>query len=156
VLPHHLKTDEIARMAAATPLKLIAFAHLGCSFIETTCTLLHQAGEKLNFGIPCRARWTLPATGQKIPITHMAEDCSICRLPMLVKAGVQSLKIIGRELNPQFIASLTKTYVNALDEFEKGKTVDDVMRNVKSQQPYWSKSYCEPKRCKYMYTLYYV
>ncbi|WP_167959146.1 peptidase U32 family protein [Anaerosporobacter faecicola] len=152
VLPHPFSLAEIKELAQNTTLKVEIFGHFGCSFLEGTCGLLHLNNEHLQTGIPCRAKYRVRKTGEVINILDVNEDCSLCNLDKIMETGVDSIKTIGRDLDPLFMASITAAYSLAIELFLQGKSKEEVLGQIKEELDfgYWEDVFCNGNRCKYI------
>lgn len=155
VLPHHLRLDEIRNIKNNTNLGIEIFGHFGCSFIESTCSMYHYANEKINIGIPCRAKFRLK-NGQLSNILDAGEDCSICALPKLIKLDISSIKIIGRELDYNFTSAITYVYHTAISKLEAGIPISEILNEILAKYDFWKENFCNFNRCKYLNTRYYI
>lgn len=110
ILPRHLTLAEIE--ASLVPgLEFEAFLlNDGCVFEEGLCATTHAAGAFcLNDGEDTRGvsertlenyefwKWTLNHCGCKTNRGYPVGPCGLCALPRLLKAGMSSLKVVGRE-----------------------------------------------------------
>jgi len=157
-LPHHLTFDEIKSIKEVTGLDVEIFAHFGCSFIESTCSLYHHANEEINFGLPCRGIYYLDKTDESTTILDTGEDCALCALPEIIDAGVTSIKIVGREMDYKLTSTITFIYNYALSSLERGEKMDNIMSHIKERFDFdfWEKGFCDTERCKYINTEYYI
>jgi collagenase-like PrtC family protease len=157
-LPHHFSIEEIKEFVKNTNMKIEVFGHFGCSFIESTCSLYHHASETIDFGIPCRAKYRLSGTDETMNILDMGEDCSLCKLPEIIEAGVSSIKMIGRELDYKLSSTITYVYRYAIDEIQKGKNIEQVLKDLEAKIDFsfWKSHFCESQRCKFRDNHYYI
>lgn len=158
VLPHHMKFEEIAKIRERTNIEIEIFGHFGCSFIESTCSMYHHASEDINLGIPCRGCYNICGSDKELNILDTGEDCSLCSLPQIMESGVDSIKIIGRELDYKFTSSITFIYNYVMSRIEAGKKIHCILEEVKSKYDFdfWEKNFCKSNRCKYLNTKYYI
>lgn len=154
-LPCHVTLSEVKEFARLKHPKIEVFGCFGCSFLDGLCSLIHSAGEEINLGIPCRAKYRVNApsgTVENLPFLDTGQDCSICKLDELLECGIYSLKIIGRDMNPNFISIITKIYRQSIDAIKKGSTIEEVKKDVISRVPWWHPIFCQAKRCKFINT----
>jgi putative protease len=110
IFPRHITLDEIE--ASLVPgLEFEAFLlNDGCVFEEGLCATTHTAGVFcLNDGEKSQGisdetlegyefwKWTLNHCGCKTNRGYPVGPCGLCALPRLLRAGVNSLKVVGRE-----------------------------------------------------------
>jgi putative protease len=111
---------------APAPLPLEVFVHgaLCVAYSGQCLTSESLGGRSANRGEcaqACRLPYELIADGQKVPLGDRRyllspQDLSGLEvLPELVRVGVASLKIEGRLKSPEYVASITRVYREALD-----------------------------------------
>lgn len=153
VCAREMSLADIAAMRADTPPDLVleAFVHgAQCMAISGRCLISsYMAGRSGNMGHctqPCRWNYTLEEEkrpGQYFPVEESdhgtlimnAKDlCMIEHLDALRDAGVQSLKIEGRNKKAFYVASVVGAYRRALD----GAPIDEVLPELLdvSHRPY--------------------
>jgi putative protease len=131
-LARELSLAEIIEIRRAVSLKLEVFVHGAlCISYSGRCSLsLYMTGRDANHGNcahPCRYRYALQEEkrpGQYFPVeedSHGAyifnskDLCLLNRLPELMAAGVDSLKIEGRMKSIYYVGAITRLYRAALD-----------------------------------------
>ncbi|MDS1030033.1 U32 family peptidase [Bacillota bacterium LX-D] len=141
VLARELSLAEISEIHARVPITLEAFVHGAmCMAYSGRCMLSSFLAERsANRGEcthPCR--WKYHLVEEKRPGEYMSieEDehgsyilnskdlCMIEHLPLLIKAGVSSLKIEGRMKSIHYVATVVKAYRQAIDAYYKGFPFD--------------------------------
>jgi putative protease len=116
-----------AQAGAAAPLPLEVFVHgaLCVAFSGQCLTSESLGGRSANRGEcaqACRLPYDLVSDGQPVDLGDRRyllspQDLSgLDVLPELVRAGVVSLKIEGRLKSPEYVASITRVYRQALDK----------------------------------------
>ena len=111
---------------AQTPLPLEVFVHgaLCVAYSGQCLTSESLGGRSANRGEcaqACRLPYELIADGQKVDLGDRKyllspqDLAGLDVLPELVRAGVASLKIEGRLKSPEYVASITRVYRQALD-----------------------------------------
>ena len=116
-----------AQSAAAVPLPLEVFVHGALCVAYSGQCLTSEAlgGRSANRGEcaqACRMPYDLISDGKQVPLGDRRyllspQDLSGLEvLPDLVRAGVASLKIEGRLKSPEYVASITRVYRQALDQ----------------------------------------
>lgn len=157
-LPHHFTLDEIKDIVNGTDIKIEIFAHFGCSFIESTCSLYHHASENIDFGIPCRGCYKIESNNEEKNILDMGEDCSVCQMKEIIDSGVSSVKIIGRELDYKLASTITYVYRFVIDHLYNGEKIEDILNELKRtiDFSFWERNFCKTNRCKYKNTEYYI
>lgn len=135
-LARELSLDEIREIRAATPAELELFTHGAlCISYSGRCLLsLYLTGRDANQGDcahPCRYRYRLEEEkrpGQFFPVeedsrgTYIfnAKDlCLLQRLPELIAAGADSLKLEGRMKSVYYVGAIVRLYRAALDYWQE-------------------------------------
>jgi putative protease len=83
----------------------------------------------------CRMPYDLISDGQQVPLGDKRyllspqDLAGLEILPELVRAGVASLKIEGRLKSPEYVASITKVYRQALDKLALNRRETETRRN---------------------------
>lgn len=154
VLAHHIRMPELKKITQYKQMEYEVFMHLGCSNINGRCYLVHGAGENINVGIPCRSLWRIKSSQglQQGRILDSAKDCGICAIPLLHEANIRYLKLLGRCLPSHFSAMFTKIYVNAVKEFEEGKSAHEMRESLLGKYKWWEEKFCKMGRCKFLET----
>jgi len=122
-----LSADETARENARPAMPLEVFVHgaLCVAYSGQCLTSESLGGRSANRGEcaqACRMPYDLISDGQQVPLGDKRyllspQDLSGLEvLPELVRAGVASLKIEGRLKSPEYVASITRIYRQALDQ----------------------------------------
>lgn len=138
VLARELSLEEIKEIRAKLPesCELEAFVHGSmCMSYSGRCLISnYMTGRDSNRGAcaqPCRYKYYLmeeKRPGQYFPvfedergtyIMNSKDLCMIEHIPELIAAGVNSLKIEGRMKSPYYVATVVKSYRQALDAYLK-------------------------------------
>ena len=150
VLPFKITIDEI-RQLNGLGVALEVFGQFGCSNINGTCHLIHNADEAIRLGLPCRANYRVSADGRLHNILDAGTDCSLCSIGELMESGVTALKIVGRCMNPEMIRTIIQTYRSAIDMVIGGAVPGEIKAWVLEEIPFWM-MLCDQNRCKYLKT----
>ena len=159
ILPSHVTQSEIEAICAIPDLEVEVFGFWCCSNAESGCMLWHAVGEKMNFGLFCRNLYDVDngtEVRESYPFLDAGQDCSLCSLTDLGAAGVDSLKIFGREMDPNWLASCVKIMRSYLDDIvDKAMQPADARARLLRRVP-WYKDFCHEDngfpafyRCKY-------
>ncbi|NLL70486.1 MAG: U32 family peptidase, partial [Epulopiscium sp.] len=159
VVARELSLEEIKEIKQKAPekLELEAFVHGAmCISYSGRCLLSnYMAGRDANLGActhPCRWKYHLveeTRPGEYMPVTEDEQGtyifnskdlCMIEYIPELIQAGIQSLKIEGRMKTSLYVATVVKTYREAIDDF-----FQDSLQYEK-KKPYYVN---ELKKCNY-------
>ncbi|MBL9168086.1 MAG: U32 family peptidase [Verrucomicrobiales bacterium] len=126
VLARECSIAEIQRIHQANPLPIEVFVHgaLCVAYSGQCLTSESLGGRSANRGEcaqACRLPYDLISDGRQVPLGDRRyllspQDLSGLEvLPELVQAGISSLKIEGRLKSPDYVASITRVYRQALD-----------------------------------------
>jgi putative protease len=110
ILPRHLTLSEIEEtLVPGVEFEVFLLNH-GCVFEEGLCATTHAAGAFcLQDGVDTRDissetrenyefwKWTLNHCGCKTSRGYPVGPCGLCALPRLLRAGITSFKVVGRE-----------------------------------------------------------
>ena len=118
---------QTAQAGSAPPLPLEVFVHgaLCVAYSGQCLTSESLGGRSANRGEcaqACRLPYDLISDGQKVDLGDRRyllspqDLAGLDVLPDLVRAGVASLKIEGRLKSPEYVASITRVYRQALDQ----------------------------------------
>ncbi|MFZ4855936.1 MAG: peptidase U32 family protein [Desulfuromonadaceae bacterium] len=118
VLARELAVDEIAAIAAASPVEIECFVHGAlCFSISGQCffssLLGGHSGNRGRCAQPCRRLYN--HRGKEGHYFSTSDLSAIDMIPDLVKAGVKSLKIEGRMKSAEYVASVVEAYRTVLD-----------------------------------------
>ncbi|MCG8614572.1 MAG: U32 family peptidase [Desulfobacterales bacterium] len=133
-LARELSLDEISEIAARTDIETETFIHGAmCVSYSGRCLLSTVLSKRdSNRGLcshPCRWKYAVVEEVRPNEFHPLAEDdrgtyifnskdmCMIDHIPALICAGIDSLKIEGRMKGVNYLASVVKTYRNAIDSY---------------------------------------
>lgn len=131
VVPRELSVQEIRRFAEGTELELEVFIHgaLCVSWSGQCLTSEAWGGRSANRGQcsqSCRMPYHLVVDGQRRDLGEVKyllspkDLAGVRAVPDLVDIGVHSLKIEGRQKNPQYVATSTAGYRRWVDALVSG------------------------------------
>lgn len=134
VLARENTLEEIRLIRSQTNLEIEVFVHGAmCVCYSGQCLMSSMIGKRSgNRGQcaqPCRLQYQFLKDGNVLPNKYpfllspkdiMTIDC----VDKLIEAGVSSLKIEGRMKRPEYVASVTRAYRQAIDAYYSGKTID--------------------------------
>lgn len=151
-LSYHITLDEIKELCKSNLMEFEVIGYLGCSFFNGACSFLHSYGEGVldgfNPGVSCKGVYNITDGDQCRceKIFDVESVCSICKLKELEDAGVEALKIVGRDRNLDQRKAVISIYKKALEEYRNGYLREEVMLNIPK---WWKKIMCSQKVCKY-------
>jgi putative protease len=148
--------QEAQRASNKTPLPLEVFVHgaLCVAYSGQCLTSESLGGRSANRGEcaqACRLPYDLISDGKQVPLGDRKyllspqDLAGLDVLPDLVKAGVASLKIEGRLKSPEYVASITRVYRQALDKIF-AETEKNTPLNQAQSNPI---GYFDPVRARY-------
>jgi len=122
VLARELALDEVAAIAAATPVEIEVFVHGAlCFSISGQCFfssyLGGHSGNRGRCAQPCRRLYS--HRGKQGHFFSTNDLSAIDMLPELIRAGVKSLKIEGRMKSAEYVANVVEAYRLVLDAPER-------------------------------------
>ncbi|CAG0958710.1 hypothetical protein BURK1_00596 [Burkholderiales bacterium] len=137
ILPRHMTLAEIDE-TAIPGLEWEVFAlNDGCAFEEGTCSTTHafrpyciddrvgrapgRLDERYAFW-----KWTLDNCGSQTSRGYTLGPCGLCALPRLARAGVASLKVVGREAPLERKVASVRLASIALGLAARGATREDI------------------------------
>lgn len=144
ILSRELSLEEIRKIKSKSPIEIEVFIHGAmCMAISGRCFLSsYFSGKDANCGEciqPCRENWKLVAEDvkdgfteghdskreiiidQQEEISHLLSPKDLCmieHIPELIETGIDSFKIEGRARSADYVATVTRTYREAIDSFE--------------------------------------
>ena len=149
VLPRELSLEQISDLTSRQIMETEAFVHGAmCVSVSGRCLLgAYLGGRHPNLGDcpqPCRFRYRIKPveedcrgdsevgwfdaeeTEKGVYLLNSRDLCTIEILPDLIAAGLDSLKIEGRNKSIHYVASVVKIYRTALNSYEEKKeyTID--------------------------------
>ena len=124
VLARELALDEVAAIAAASPVEIETFVHGAlCFSISGQCFfssyLGGHSGNRGRCAQPCRRLYS--HRGKEGHYFSTSDLSAIDLLPELARAGVKSLKIEGRMRSAEYVASVVEAYRLVLDAPERSR-----------------------------------
>ncbi len=135
VLSRELPLEEITEIKRNTSLEIETFIHGAmCVAVSGRCFLSsHLYMKSANCGEclqPCRKEWKLTSEDgdefrllQNESESHILSPkdlCMIDHIPQLIEAGIDAFKIEGRARPADYVATVTRTYREAIDSHESG------------------------------------
>ena len=135
VLSRELSLPEIKEIKENTNLEIETFVHGAmCVAVSGRCFLSsHLYNKSANCGEclqPCRKEWKLVSEDddsfelvQNENESHILSPkdlCMIKHIPELMEAGIDAFKLEGRARPADYVATVTRTYREAIDSYESG------------------------------------
>ncbi len=135
ILERHLRMEEVARIAARSPVGVEIFVHGSmCYSYSGKCFFSSYLGGKSgNRGAcvqPCRRLYGHGEEGAEAVFS--TRDLSLLpRLPEIVPLGISALKIEGRMRGAEYVAGVVSAYRAALDGIRAGKPAEGVAEGMR-------------------------
>lgn len=157
VLPHATKINEIAEIHSAVPdIELEIFSLIGGGNNCGRCMMFHSPLRD-DIGPGCRAKYDVTYDGKlysEVSYMDAAADCALCSMLDLINAGAYSMKIVGREMRNEVVASqFTEMFVAYRKCIERGMSKNDAKKylsdNVFGWDILWVERFCKNGRCKF-------
>ena len=119
VLSRELSREEIAYICQNSPIEIEVFAHGAlCMGYSGQCYLSAaiggRSGNRGRCAQPCRQSYGYGRWENKHPLS-LKDNCLVHYLKYLQEMGVASLKLEGRMKRPEYVATVTRVYREALD-----------------------------------------
>lgn len=153
VLPHQITLDEMVDIKSKTNLEIEAFVGVGCSNIEGSCHMIHNCGEDIEIGLPCKSLFNVLVGGQSYDGVNFLDaslDCALCSLDKMVWGGIDVIKIVGRDQDVKFTSAITNIHKKCLDVISSnGQITKNEIDDILDAAPWWKENFCNKCKCKY-------
>ncbi len=131
VLSRELPREEILRICRNSPVEIEVFVHGAlCMCYSGQCYMSgvigRRSGNRGQCAQPCRLPYGYGRMENKFPLS-LKDNCLIAYLQELETMGVASIKLEGRMKRPEYVATVTRIYREALDT---GKVTDKQMAQL--------------------------
>ena len=128
VLSRELSREEIRYICANSPIEIEVFGHGAlCMCYSGQCYLSAaiggRSGNRGRCAQPCRQSYGYGRWAGKYPLS-LKDNCLVHYVKDLEEMGVASLKLEGRMKRPEYVATVTGVYRQAID---KGNVTRDMM-----------------------------
>lgn len=131
ILARELSLEEIAKIASATSMEIEVFVHGAlCICYSGQCLMSSmiggRSGNRGRCAQPCRLKYKLidretmkilsrPEIGEHL--LSPKDLKTVEHIPKLIASGVKSFKVEGRMKRPEYVATVIKTYRDAIDRY---------------------------------------
>lgn len=138
VLARELSAQEILSICRQSPIEIEVFVHGAlCMCYSGQCYMSaiigRRSGNRGQCAQPCRLPYGYDHFENKYPLS-LKDNCLVEYLEDLDKAGVASLKIEGRMKRPEYVATVTRIYREAMNEGRIGQEEKEALRTAFSRQ----------------------
>ena len=138
VLARELCAQDIIAICRQSPIEIEVFVHGAlCMCYSGQCYMSaligRRSGNRGQCAQPCRLPYGFDRHENKYPLS-LKDNCLVEYLEDLTRAGVASLKIEGRMKRPEYVATVTRIYREALNEGHIGESEKQALRTAFSRQ----------------------
>ena len=138
VLARELSAQDILSICRHSPIEIEVFVHGAlCMCYSGQCYMSavigRRSGNRGQCAQPCRLPYGYDHFENKYPLS-LKDNCLVEYLEELHKAGVASLKIEGRMKRPEYVATVTRIYREALNVGRIGEDEKEALRTAFSRQ----------------------
>ena len=138
VLARELPRDAIAFICRNSPIEIEVFVHGAlCMCYSGQCYMSsvigRRSGNRGQCAQPCRLPYGYDRFEDKYPLS-LRDNCLIRYLGELDRMGVASIKIEGRMKRPEYVATVTGIYREALNGADVGRGQMEALRAAFSRQ----------------------
>ncbi len=138
VLARELPRDAIAFICRNSPIEIEVFVHGAlCMCYSGQCYMSsvigRRSGNRGQCAQPCRLPYGYDRFEDKYPLS-LRDNCLLRYLGELDRMGVASIKIEGRMKRPEYVATVTGIYREALDGADVGRGQMEALRAAFSRQ----------------------
>ena len=138
VLSRELSREEIRYICENSPIEIEVFAHGAlCMCYSGQCYLSAaiggRSGNRGRCAQPCRLPYGFGRSEHKYPLS-LKDNCLVHYLRDLEAMGVASLKLEGRMKKPEYVATVTRVYRQALDEGNVTRAMEQALHTAFNRQ----------------------
>ena len=138
VLARELSAQDILAICRQSPVEIEVFVHGAlCMCYSGQCYMSaiigRRSGNRGQCAQPCRLPYGYDHFENKYPLS-LKDNCLVEYLEELQRAGVASLKIEGRMKRPEYVATVTRIYREALNQGRIGAEEKEALRTAFSRQ----------------------
>ena len=138
VLSRELSREEIRYICENSPIEIEVFAHGAlCMCYSGQCYLSAaiggRSGNRGRCAQPCRLPYGFGRSEHKHPLS-LKDNCLVHYVKDLQEMGVASLKLEGRMKKPEYVATVTRVYRQALNEGNVTRTMEKALFDAFNRQ----------------------
>ncbi|MBR3918227.1 MAG: U32 family peptidase [Clostridia bacterium] len=141
ITARELSLEELSELCSENILEIEAFCHGAlCMSLSGQCLMSSfiggRSGNRGTCAQPCRKKYSLSANGNDNTLAYRLSPADFASIPYieeLITAGVHSLKIEGRLKSPEYVAVVTRSYREAIDNAFSGKN-HSITKNLRDMQ----------------------
>ena len=149
VLSRELSREEIRYICDNSPIEIEVFAHGAlCMCYSGQCYLSAaiggRSGNRGRCAQPCRLPFGFGRAEHKYPLS-LKDNCLVHYVKDLEEMGVASLKLEGRMKKPEYVATVTRVYRQALDEGNVTRAMEKALHDAFNRQGFTNGYYAADK-----------
>ena len=149
VLSRELSREEIRYICDNSPIEIEVFAHGAlCMCYSGQCYLSAaiggRSGNRGRCAQPCRLPFGFGRSEHKHPLS-LKDNCLVHYVKDLEDMGVASLKLEGRMKKPEYVATVTRVYRQALDEGNVTRAMEKALFDAFNRQGFTDGYYAAEK-----------
>ena len=149
VLSRELSREEIRYICENSPIEIEVFAHGAlCMCYSGQCYLSAaiggRSGNRGRCAQPCRLPFGFGRSEHKYPLS-LKDNCLVHYVKDLEEMGVASLKLEGRMKKPEYVATVTRVYRQALDEGNVTRAMEKALYDAFNRQGFTNGYYAADK-----------
>ena len=138
VLSRELSREEIRYICRNSPIEIEVFAHGAlCMGYSGQCYLSSviggRSGNRGRCAQPCRQSYGYGRWENKYPLS-LKDNCLVHYLNELEEMGVASIKLEGRMKRPEYVATVTRVYRQALNTGNVDRSMMDALHTAFNRQ----------------------
>ena len=149
VLSRELSREEIRYICENSPIEIEVFAHGAlCMCYSGQCYLSAaiggRSGNRGRCAQPCRQMYGFGRAEHKYPLS-LKDNCLVHYVKDLQEMGVASLKLEGRMKKPEYVATVTRVYRQALDEGNVTRAMEKALHDAFNRQGFTDGYYTDER-----------
>ncbi len=138
VLSRELSREEIRCICENSPIEIEVFGHGAlCMCYSGQCYLSAaiggRSGNRGRCAQPCRLPYGFGRSEHKYPLS-LKDNCLVHYVKDLQEMGVASLKLEGRMKKPEYVATVTRVYRQALDQGNVTRSMEKALFDAFNRQ----------------------
>ena len=138
VLSRELSAEEIRYICQSSPIEIEVFAHgaLCMSYsgqCYLSCAIGGRSGNRGRCAQPCRQSYGYGRWEDKYPLS-LKDNCLVHHLRQLEAMGVASIKLEGRMKRPEYVATVTGVYREAIDSGKVTQSMEKALYTAFNRQ----------------------
>ncbi len=149
VLSRELSREEIRYICENSPIEIEVFGHGAlCMCYSGQCYLSAaiggRSGNRGRCAQPCRLPYGFGRAEHKYPLS-LKDNCLVHYVKDLEAMGVASLKLEGRMKKPEYVATVTRVYRQALDQGNVTRSMEKALFDAFNRQGFTNGYYADNK-----------